>query len=160
VTVKVTVKDRGAKRAKQLLAQPRKVLRVGVLPFMAGQAHPSRGGVTIGDVARWMEYGTGMGHAPDTPARSWLNDPIDAELNDIYRRIATATLRVLFGKPLENEKHALEKIGLWLQRLLVDNIRFGNAFEGNAPSTIKKKGFDLPLIDTETFIESIDYEVV
>ena len=59
MTVKVRVQDNGANRAKALLNRPRKKLLVGVLPEQAAQHHSK--GVTIGEVAMWMEYGTDDG---------------------------------------------------------------------------------------------------
>jgi hypothetical protein len=154
--VKVTVKDHGFNRAKTLLRQPRKVLSVGVHPSEALQPHPSKAGVTVGDVAVWMEYGTDDGHVP---ARSWLFDWVDQEADVISRQLATDTMRVLFGQPPEDEAVALGKRGTVYRRQIIDRIRYENPFVSNAPATIKKKGFDLPLIDSETFIESIRWEV-
>lgn len=153
--VRVRIEDRGAKRAKKMAAQPRKVLRLGVLPREAALPHPSRQGVTVGDVARWNEYGT-----PDTPARSWLRDWVDINERDIIQNMITDTLRLLFQKQQEGEAEALGKRGTVYRRSMIDRIRYENAFVGNRPSTIKKKGFDLPLIDTETFVESIRWDVV
>ena len=154
--VKVTVKDNGFNRAKALLRQPRKVLSLGVHPTEAAQPHPSKAGVTVGDVAVWMEYGT---DDMRVPARSWLFDWVDQEADVISRQLATDTMRVLFGQPPEDEAVALGKRGTVYRRQIIDRIRYENPFVSNAPATIKKKGFDLPLIDSETFIESIRWEV-
>ena len=154
--VKVTVKDTGFNRAETLLRQPRKVLSSGVHPAEANQPHPSKAGVTVGDVAVWMEYGTDDGRVP---ARSWLFGWLDREADTISRQLAVDTMRVLFGKPPESEGAALAKRGTVYRRQVIDRIRYENVFIGNAPSTVKKKGFDLPLIDSETFIESIRWEV-
>lgn len=157
MTVRVREEDLGAKRAQKLLRQPRKVLRVGVLPRDANRPHPSRSGVTIGDVAAWMEYGAGHGPGA-TPARSWLFDWLDREIYDIFRQLQADTMRVIFGGA--DEKQALAKRGSVYRQQIEDRIRYENVFKENAKSTVKKKGFDLPLIDTETFVESIRYEVV
>jgi hypothetical protein len=154
--VKVTTIDHGLKRARQLLKQPRKILRIGVLESEAAQPHPSRDGVTIGQVARWQEYGAGMGPGA-TPARSWLWGWFWEHYDLIYRQLAADTYRVIFAG--ENEALALMKRGGVYRDQIEDRIRYENVFASNAPSTIKKKGFDLPLIDTETFVESIQYEV-
>lgn len=156
MTVRVRIEDNGAKRAQKLLQQPRKVLKVGVFGSWAAAPHPSRAGVTVGDVARWMEYGAGNGPGA-TPARSWLFDWLDREIYDIFRDLQADTMRVLFGGA--DEKQALMKRGSVYRQQIEDRIRYENVFKSNAPSTIKKKGFDLPLIDTETFVESIRYEV-
>ena len=154
--VKVTVKDNGFNRAVAMLKKPRMVLSLGVHPAEAAQPHPSKPGVTVGDVAVWMEYGT---DDKRVPARSWLFDWVDQEADVISRQLATDTVRVLFGKPPESEGAALAKRGTIYRRQIVDRIRYENVFRRNADSTVKKKGFDLPLIDSETFIESIRWEV-
>ena len=153
--VEIKVVDHGAKRAKALLNQPRKKLMIGVLPDQADQHHSK--GKTKGEVALWMEYGTDDGHVP---ARSWLHDWLDENIHDIVFQLAADTMRVLFGKPPENEKKALSQRGTIYRRQIVDRIEFGNVLEKLAASTIRRKGgLDTPLIDTETFIDSIRWKV-
>jgi len=154
--IKVTVKDNGFNRAQALLRKERKVLSLGVHPTEAAQPHPSRPGVSVGDVAVWMEYGTDDGHVP---ARSWLRDWVDGEADVISRQLAADTMRVLFGKPPEDEATALGKRGTVYRRQIIDRIRYENVLDRNEPATVATKGFDLPLIDSETFIESIRWEV-
>jgi len=154
--IKVTVKDNGFNRAQALLRKPRKVLSLGVHPKEAAQPHPSKAGVTVGDVAVWMEYGT---DDKRVPARSWLFDWVDGEADVISRQLAADTMRWLFGKPPEDEATALGKRGTVYRRQIIDRIRYENVLERNRDTTIAKKGFDLPLIDSETFIESIRWEV-
>ena len=58
------------------------------------------------------------------------------------------------------EAHELmTNIGMLQRGLVQEEIARGN-FKPNAPSTIKKKGSDTPLIDTETMRESVNYVVV
>ena len=152
--VKVTVKDNGFNRAVAMLKKPRMVLSLGVHPAEAAQPYPGRPDVDVGDSATMLEYGT-----ETAPARSWLFDWVDQEADVISRQLATDTVRVLFGKPPESEGAALAKRGTIYRRQIVDRIRYENVFASNAPSTVKKKGFDLPGIDSELFIESIRWEV-
>ena len=151
--VKVTVKDNGFNRAKALLRKPRKVLSLGVHPAEAAQVYPDKPGVTVGMVATVHEYGINV------PVRSWLFGWLYEEADTITRQLAADTMRVLFGKPPESEGAALAKRGTVYRRQIIDRIHYANVFASNAPSTIKKKGFDLPLIDSELFIESIRWEV-
>lgn len=157
MTVKIKVDERRWVKAKRLARQKRKELRIGVLEAEAKQPHPSREGVTVGEVAAWMEYGTTG--KPPTPARSWLFDWLDENIDVIVKQLAADTFRVVLGKPPEDEATALGKRGSVYRQQIEDRIRYANAFDSNAPLTIKKKGFDLPLIDTETFIEAIRWEV-
>lgn len=156
MTVRVRDTDLGFKKAKALAAQRRMMLSVGVLESEGRQAHSK--GVTIGEVATWMEFGTADGHIP---ARSWLRDWLDENLTDIFRQLSTDTLRVLFGKPPENEKQALSKRGTMYRRQIVDRIETipGN-WRALEKATIKRKGgLDTPLIDTERFIDNIRWKV-
>jgi len=156
--VKVTVVDSGMKRAQALLKQPRKKLMLGVLPAQASQHHSK--GVTIGEVAVWMEYGFYARNGEWVEPRSWLFDWLDENINTITRQLATDTLRVLFGKPPESEQFALEKRGGQYRRQVLDRIEFSNDIRENKPSTIRRKGgLDTPLIDTEKFINAILYKV-
>lgn len=156
MTVKVTVKDRGAKRAEALLRQPRKMLRIGVLEAEAAQPHPTRYGRTTGQVAVWAEYGTRDGHVPP---RRWLFGWLDLHIEEITQQLATDTMRVIFSN--ESEKSALEKRGTVYRRQIIDRIEFSNDIPKIEASTIRRKGgLDTPLIDTEWFIDRIRYEVV
>ena len=157
MTVTVTVKDRGAKRARALLKQPRKELWVGVLEKEGAKTHPS--GETIGTIAWWMEKGFYAGDAWVAP-RSWLFDWLDENEKKIARQLWADTYRVLFGEPPESETKALGKRGAVYKRQIQQRIA---AVPGNwaelKPDTIRKKGHAYPLIDTTTFINAIRYEV-
>lgn len=151
--VKVTVKDNGFNRARALLRKPRMILSVGVHPAEAAQTYPDRPSVTVGMVATVHEYGIGV------PVRSWLFGWLYEEADLISRQMAADTKRVLFGNPPESEGAALAKRGSVYRQQIEDRIRYANVFDSNADSTVAKKGFDLPLIDSELFIESIRWEV-
>jgi len=154
VTVKVAVKDHGAKRARALLKRPRLSLKVGVLSNEGSQLHPS--GLTIGTIASHMEYGT-----LEVPARSWLFDWYDENYKTITNQLAADTARVLFSKPPESEKKALSKRGGEYRRQIWMRIRnVPGYWEPLKPATVRKKGHDAPLIDTTTFINAIRWEVV
>jgi len=157
--VKVTVVDHGMKRASALLKKPRKKLMVGVLPDQAAQHHSK--GATYGEVAMWLEYGVPLDDGSHSPARSWLHDWLDENVNDITRQLATDTLRVLFGKPPEDEKFALEKRGLMYRHQIIDRIeQIPSNWDALKAATVKRKGgIDTPLIDTEKFINAIRYKV-
>lgn len=154
MTAKIRVKDNGARRAQQLLRQPRRRLRIGVFGAQAARIHPTNG-ETVGQVAVWMEHGN-----ETVPARSWLFDWLEENITTITRQLATDTLRVIFGKPPESEKRALEKRGGVYVKLIVNRIHDIPAYWPPLNAvTIRKKGHDLPLVDTETFIDSIRWEV-
>lgn len=158
MTVKVTVKDHGAKRARALLKQPRLELAVGVLQNEAQQQHHS--GNTIGQIAWWMEKGTGMGPG-GVPARSWLFDWLDENYKVIVNQLAADTVRVIYGVPPEDERKALSKRGGEYRRSIWMRIRNVPGYWAPLkPDTIKKKGHAFPLIDEAEFINAIRWEVV
>ena len=151
MTSPVRVVDRGAKRAMQLSKQPRLKLRIGVLPKDAGKKHLDSG-ETVGQIALWAEFGT-----PAYKGRFWLQGWLDEEIGVIAQQLAADTMRVIMAG--DSERTALERRGSVYRQQIEDRIRFSNAIRGNEPSTIAKKGFDLPLIDTEQFIEAIRWEI-
>lgn len=156
MTVKVTTKDYGAKRAQALLKQPRKQLRIGILETEAAQPHPSRPGRTIGQVAVWMEYGT-EDYGFNTPRRSWLFDWLDESRDLIARQLSADTMRVIFHN--ESESGALKKRGSAYRKKIQGRIK-RHIPPPNAPYTILHKQGSTPLIDTKLFFDSIRYEVV
>jgi hypothetical protein len=158
MTVTVTVKDHGAKRARELLKRPRKELWLGVLRDQAQQQHWS--GNTIGQIAFWMEKGTGMSPDEGVPARSWLFDWLEENRKIITQQLGADTARVLFAKPPESEEKALSKRGgeyrrsIWIRILAVPGD-----WKGLQPDTIRKKGHATPLIDMAQFTNAIRWEV-
>jgi hypothetical protein len=154
--VRVRVVDHGAERAKWLAQQPRKHLRIGILPAEAVQLHPSREGVTIGDVAVWMEYGTGMGPG-STPARSWLFDWLAENEKLITEQLATDTYRVIFAG--DDEATSLGRRGTAYRQSIQGRIK-RRIPPPNAPYTLLYKRGDTPLMDTKLFYDSIRWEVI
>ena len=158
MTARVRVEDHGAKRAQRIAKQPRLKLRIGILEAEAARQHPyARSGITIGNIAFWSEYGQPY-RDPPVPRRSWLFGWLDEEIDTIVKQLGADTQRVLFGGA--DERVALSQRGSVYRQQIEDRIRYANPFASNRPSTIRKKGFDLPLIDSEEFVESIRWEVV
>jgi hypothetical protein len=158
MTVQVTVKDHGAKRARELLKRPRLSLKVGVLAAEGSQRHPS--GETIGTIAWWMEKGFHSGTEWVEP-RSWLFDWFEENVGTIAKNMITDTYRVLLGRPPESERTALGKRGTVYKRQIWMRIRnVPGYWDPLKPDTIRKKGHSYPLIETTAFINAIRWEVV
>jgi hypothetical protein len=156
MATKVRVVDHGAKRAAWLSGQPRKILRLGILPAEAAQPHTSRPGRTIGQVAVWMEYGT-MDYGWNTPRRSWLFDWLDENLDRITKQLGADTHRVIFAG--EDEATALGRRGTAYRQAIQGRIK-RHIPPPNAPSTLERKDGTTPLIDTKLFYDSIRWEVI
>lgn len=153
--VTVIVKDRGAKRARQLLKKNRLELWLGVLEAQGAQRHPS--GETIGTIAWWMEVGFHAGSRWVGP-RSWLRDWADENEKLIQKQLAADTYRVIFAN--ESERKVLAKRGGEYRRSMWSRIRaVPSDWDALAESTIRKKGHDAPLIETTEFINAIRWEV-
>ena len=158
MTVRVTVKDHGAKRARELLKRPRKELWIGVLHEQGSQSHPS--GTTIGQIAYWMEFGFDAPNGKFIWPRSWLRDWLDENEKRIGRQLAADTARVLFGIPPESESKALSKRGGVFRREIQQRIiSVPSNWAKLSDVTIKNKGHDAPLIETTTFGNAIRYKV-
>ena len=150
---RVRVEDLGAKRAQQLAGKDRMKLRIGVLEAQAAEIHPSRPGVTVGEVAKWMEFG----QPPHTPRRSWLFDWLDENVDKIVRQLGTDTMRVLFAKA--SEQQALSRRGTQYRQQIQGRIN-RRIPPPNRPGTLRRKQGDVPLKDTQVFYNAIRWEVV
>lgn len=98
-------------------------------------------------------------HAIPIPARPVLRGALwDA------RRTVRTSVGIVAGNYLSRGinavsglERAMDKIGKLLRSIV--RARFGSGeLEPNAPSTIKRKGFDMPLIESGRLLKSIDYE--
>ena len=143
--------DRWAKDARKESARnPQPSLKVGVTERTAETLHPKTG-KPIGDIAFFNEYGT-----MDTPARSFIRDWVDGNIDRIAKQIGTDTLRILMTD--EKLEAALKKRGATYRKEIIKRIR-DHIPPPNAPSTVVQKSGDTPLIDTETLIDAIIYEI-
>ncbi len=103
---------------------------------------------SVAAVAFWNEYG-GM----DRPARPFFRGMIAREAKTWPGTMAQLAKATDYDGP-----RVLAIMGEDIKGALVQSI---NDFQtpGLAPSTIAAKGFAKPLIDTETMIRAVDYEV-
>lgn len=105
-------------------------------------------GESVAQVAFWNEYGTA-----NIPPRPFFRNTI-AEHKDEWPKQAAALMEANGG----DVRQTLERMGDGVKGQIVKTIQ---AFREppNAAATVKKKGFDKPLIDTGTLWRSIGYEV-
>lgn len=118
-------------------------LKVGVLE---GATYPD--GMPVAQVGFWNEYGT-----INAPSRPFFRTAID---NKTGEWVST------FGKALKayemDSGKALNALGMKMAEDVSQSV-VGWQTPANAPYTIKKKGFNKPLIETGHLSRSIDYEV-
>jgi len=150
----VRVVDNGANAVLAAVGRnPKASVDVGILGDNASETKRGAKDITVGDVARWAEFGIGQ------PQRSWLRGWIDSHEALINERIDMETREVILGK--QTSARALARIGVWLQGELQLNIANfpGNDLKPNKDSTIKRKGSSTPLIDTGQLRSSISHRV-
>lgn len=138
--------DKFRQRLAELAAQATTAkVRVGIIE----QAnYEGSDGESVAQVAFWNEYGTAT-----IPPRPFFRNTI-AEHKDEWPKQAAEMLEANGG----DVRQALADMGEVVKGQIVETIQ---AFREppNAAATVKKKGFDKPLIDTGTLWRSIDYEV-
>lgn len=116
-------------------------------------------GMSVAQVARINEFGATIKRETYTitiPARPFMRlayTRIKAKKADLQTRIAKQMIRGKIG-PLE----ALAQIGLFMEGEIVQSIKNGG-WTPNAPSTVARKGFDKPLINTALMWQSVASKV-
>lgn len=93
-------------------------------------------------IAGVHEFGSSDGHIPQ---RSFLRTAIDNNEGEIEKLKTSLAGKIVDGSV--NPKNALELIGQKVTGMIQENITDGH-FVPNAPSTVRAKGSDKPLIDT------------
>ena len=128
--------------------------------FLEGSTYPD--GTSVPFVAAMNEFGHGIGANPgegeeDTrervPPRPFFRNMVSAKSGEWPAAIAG----LLVEYDYDAEK-VMKLTGEALKGQLQQSIRDTNE-PPLAESTIKKKGFDKPLIDTSVMINSVDYKV-
>ena len=138
--------DKFRQRLAELAAQATTTkVRVGIIE----QAnYDGSDGESVAQVAFWNEYGTAT-----IPPRPFFRNTI-AEHKDEWPKQAAEMLEANGG----DVRQALADMGEVVKgqiKMTIQDFRE----PPNAAATVKKKGFDKPLIDTGTLWRSIDYEV-
>jgi hypothetical protein len=109
-------------------------------------------GAELTMIAAVNEFGSSDGRIPE---RSFLRSTLDERKRDIADRLTAAADAALDGSPLDKEYAIIgEEVAGWVKQ----KIRDIDTPE-NAESTIAKKGFDNPLIETGRLRNSIRAEV-
>lgn len=144
----------GEKLLKNLNKMKKLQVRVGV---QGGKKYKKKSrdgkedGADLVDIAIWNELGTGR-----IPARPFFAQTVQMHEEEIKEMAATEVSQALLGE--KDSQQAFEVIGEDVRKKVQNRIDEGQ-FVPNAPSTIKRKGHDHPLIDTRTMRDSISYTV-
>ncbi len=108
-------------------------------------------GADLCEIAVYNELGTAT-----IPSRPFMRDSVDKHADKINAFIKHQ--KNLFTKGLITAEQMLQSIGVF-QKGLVQNEIVDGEFEPNAPSTIKRKGSDRPLIDTGKMRQSVNFVI-
>ena len=108
-------------------------------------------GVDLLDVAMFNELGTST-----SPSRPFMAKSVDENADKINSFLKQQLVLLAQGKT--TAEGILKAIGVFQKGLIQEKIQSGD-FEPNAPSTIKKKGSDHPLIDTGVMRQSVNFAI-
>jgi len=110
-------------------------------------------GTPVADVAFWNEFGTDTG----IPARPALRTAV-ADSKKELRKVGRLNATKIVAGQLRFDAGMRQ-----LARIVRDAMKLSIlewSTPPNAPSTIKRKGFDDPLIDTGLYHDSIDFKLL
>ena len=129
-----------------------KQVRVGLKRGKKGKRHNGMSSQTdLVDIALYNELGTST-----IPSRPFLAQTVQMHEEEIREMVATEISQTLIGE--KDSQQAFNAIGEDVRQKVQNRINEGQ-FVPNAPSTIKHKGHDRPLIDTGTMRDSISYTI-
>lgn len=117
--------------------------------YQAGEVVDDKG-VDMAQIAMFNELGTS-----DSPSRPFLRMSVDDNQDKINAMCKAQADSIAGGGTAEQ---ALKKLGVFGVSLVQEKIESGT-FEPNAPSTIRKKRSDKPLIDTGRMRQSVKYVI-
>ena len=146
--VKYTVKKTadGVKLERTLKELAELEVRIG---FQSGEATEDNG-ADIASVAAWNELGT-----VHIPSRPFIRQSVDNHEGEIMEFLQEKKDDILKGA---SAQQVLTEIGIFQKDLMQAEITDGG-FVANAPSTVRKKGSSVPLIDSGRMRQSVNYQI-
>ena len=129
---------------------PNRVLKEGVVRvgFFEGSKYDDD--TYVAQEARWNEYGIGV------PARPFMR-PAVFEKKQEY----TELLRSEYKKAIKDNQSTINVLKAVGEKAVagIQSQIWGGHYLPNSPATIKRKGKNKPLIDTELMVNSVSYQV-
>lgn len=134
---------------KRFLAEIEKLKHLQVrVGFQAGAAEED--GVDMTDIALWNEVGTAT-----SPTRPFMRNSVDENPDKISAVCKDQMQKLCKGGTAQG---VLQTIGTFQKGLVQEKIVNGS-FVPNAPSTIRRKKSDKPLIDSGTMRQSVNFVI-
>lgn len=143
------VRSEWAALRKRLGEAAHSTVKAGVLGSSAKSEH---GGITTVELAVVHEFGV-PGH---TPERSFVRSAFATHRQDYKSALKVELKRLYRGDT--SVKAALQKLGASMQADIKNGIR-ARIPPPLSPTTVARKGSDVPLIDTGQLINSVHFEV-
>ena len=143
--------DKLTPEGKKLFAEIEKLKKLQVRVGYQQGDEQEEDGADLCDVAMFNELGTS-----NTPSRPFMRDSVDKH-EDKINNFCKQQMKLLSTGKISTEE-MLKSIGVFQKGLVQKEIRDGE-FVPNAPSTIKRKKSDKPLIDTGTMRQSVNFVI-
>lgn len=163
----VTLEVKGGAKMDRILTEMEAKLGSGALVrvgFLEGATYPSKAGkpaLHVATVAFWQEYGTmrkigalGLRRVQHIPPRPFFRTMIREKSPGWGRSMGRIAVQQNY-----NAEKTLSLMGRGIQAQLQHSINQWTS-PPNADATIKKKGFDKPLIETALMLRSVDFQVL
>lgn len=150
------------KRTYKLLQAAENLKDLGNVRILAGWIKPEQkhGDMPTAQLAQIMEYGAQIKRKNATiviPPRPMLRFAARDKSKEWVQEAGEIAASVIEGKT--EGKKAYEKLGAFIADDIKGTINTSSLFKPNAPSTVKKKGKNTPLIDTGVMRDQVDYKV-
>lgn len=124
------------------------IVRVG---YQRGEEVSEEDGADLCDIAAFNELGTS-----GIPSRPFMRDSVDKHAEQINAFLKQQLALLAQGKTTADK--IFKSIGVFQKGLVQKEIVDGE-FEPNAPSTIRRKKSDKPLIDTGKMRQSVNFVI-
>ncbi len=133
-------------------------VKVGIIAAEGGDA-PAADGITMIELAAIHEFGS---PAAGIPQRSFMRstfnrNDVRSEMGELTGKLVT---KVIHGMPLSR---ALGLVGAWgvdqIRQTIKNRQTQGPESQANRPATIRRKGSDLPLVDTGRLLGALSWLV-
>lgn len=142
----------GGKKLKKILKNIKSTRNVRLL---VGYFPESRydNGMPVAQVGFWNEFGTVK--IPERPFMRHANVIATKKLTYMLKN------QNYFSSTNKFNLQGINKVGqMWVNSIQLSIEGYGITYVPNAPSTIKQKGHDKPLIDSELMLNSPEYKVM
>lgn len=152
------------KRTKKIIETVKNIKALAGLKVMAGWIDPEQKHddtkLTMPQLAMTMEYGAKAGRDKKTiiPPRPALRISARKHGREWVKQAGELGKAVLEGK--NTTENAAEFLGALVADDIKGTINKSSLFAPNAPSVIKRKGKNSPLIDTGELRDAVDYKII